>query len=93
MHALEAAGRLVREVTADGWPVYLDSTEALGEFLSSKPAPCARCHRPQTQRKAPWDPALSPVLPETIPLRDRPQFVKGVYVQEATHPSSILRTP
>ena len=49
VHALETAGRLVREVTADGWPVYLDSTEALGEFLSSKPAPCARCHRPQTQ--------------------------------------------
>ena len=89
VHALETAGRLVREVAADGWPVYLDSTEALGEFLSSKPAPCVRCHRPQTQYKvglpaseAPWDPALSPVLPETTPLKERPQFAKGVYVQE-----------
>ena len=29
VQTLETAGRLVREVTADGWPVYLDSTEAL----------------------------------------------------------------
>ena len=91
VHALETAGRLVREVAADGWPVYLDSTEALGEFLSSKPAPRVRCHRPQTQYKvglpaseAPWDPALSPVLPETTPLKERPQFAKGVYVQEVS---------
>ena len=28
------------------------------------------------------DPALSPVLPDTVPLKDRPQFAKGVYVQE-----------
>ena len=33
VQTLETAGRLVREVTADGWPVYLDSTEALGVSL------------------------------------------------------------
>ena len=32
--------------------------------------------------EAPWDPALSPILPNTAPLKDRPQFAKGVYVQE-----------
>ena len=89
LQALEASGRLVREVQADGWPTYLDSMESLGEFLSSKPFPCIRCHRPQTQYKvglpfseAPWDPALSPVLPDSVPLKDRPQFAKGIYVQE-----------
>ena len=89
LSALESSGRLIREVQAAGWPTYLDSMESLGEFLSSKPSPCIRCHRPQTQCKvglpvseAPWDPALSPVLPDTVPLKDRPQFAKGVYVQE-----------
>ena len=45
---LEQSGRLVREVDAQGWAVFLDRADLLGELLPSRPAPCARCHRPQT---------------------------------------------
>ena len=83
---LEQSGRLVREVEAQGWAPFLDRT---GELLPSRPAPCARCHRPQTQCRvglplsdAPWDPALSPTLPARVPLSERPAFQHGVYVQE-----------
>ena len=89
MRHVQVPARLVREVQADGWPTYLDSMESLGEFLSSKPSPCIRSHRPQTQYKvglpaseAPWLPALSPLLPDSVLLKDRPQFAKGIYVQE-----------
>ena len=46
---LQQSGRLVREVEAQGWAPFLDRTDLLGELLPSRPAPCARCHRPQTQ--------------------------------------------
>ena len=86
---LEQAGRLVREVEAQGWGPFLDRTDLLRELLPSRPAPCARCHRPQTpcraglpHTEASWDPALSPVLPVGPPLASRPAFKQGVHVQE-----------
>ena len=79
---LEQAGRLVREVEAQGWAPFLDRTDLLGKLLPSRPAPCACCHRPQMpcraglpHTEAPWDPPLSPVLPVGVfrgpPLSER----------------------
>ena len=82
---LEQSGRLVREVEAQGWAPFLDGTDLSGELLPSRPAPCPRCHRPQTQcrvglpqSEAPRD----PTLPAGTPLSERPAFQHGVYVQE-----------
>ena len=102
---LEQAGRLVREVEAQGWAPFLDRTDLLGELLPSRPAPCARCHRPQTpcraglpHTEAPWGPALSPVLPVGPPLASRPVFKQGVHVRlvrwyGATSSRRVFRGP
>ena len=44
--------RVIRELEVDGWGNFLETQEATGEIIPSKPHPCYRCRRPQTPCKA-----------------------------------------
>ena len=44
--------RVVRELEVDGWGSFLETQDATGEIIPSKPHPCYRCRRPQTPCKA-----------------------------------------
>ena len=44
--------RVIRELEVDGWGSFLETQEATGEIIPSKPHPCYRCRRPQTPCKA-----------------------------------------
>ena len=44
--------RVVRELEVNGWGSFLETQDATGDIIPSKPHPCYRCRRPQTPCKA-----------------------------------------